>query len=81
MLDGVRMNALNADMAGPILGATTVYRGFCISYEPKPIPSRSFDYAYIHEDYEGPGDHRFGTAASIEECKAGIDRLCDGVKQ
>jgi hypothetical protein len=72
---------VNADKKGPILGTRAVYRGFRIYYEPKPIASRSFDYAYIHEDYSSPGDHRFGTAASVEECKAGIDHICEAEEQ
>lgn len=54
------------------------YKGFYIVYEPKPIPDRRYDYDWTHEDYNGPGDNRAGTAASVSVCMAEIDMLLDG---
>jgi hypothetical protein len=52
------------------------YRGYVIQHDPPPIPNRSHDWQFAHEDYDGApdsGDHRIGTAPSLEEAKAGID--------
>lgn len=49
------------------------YRQFTIYYDPPPIPIRTMDYHYYHDDYDGEGDNRHGSAASIEACKAEID--------
>ena len=46
-----------------------------VEYNPKPIPSRKHDYDFWHEDYDGPGDTRCGTASSVEECKAEIAEI------
>lgn len=32
-----------------------------------------FPYEYIHDDYDGEEDNRFGFCASIEECKQQIN--------
>jgi len=53
------------------------YRGYLITYDPPPIPSRACDWAFEHEDYDGPGDSRFGYAPSLEDAKAQIDDLLD----
>jgi hypothetical protein len=51
------------------------YRGqtgtWLIEYDPKPIPDRSHDYNYAHEDYDGAPDSeddRCGCSGSVEEC-------------
>ena len=49
------------------------YRDFNIEFIYPPIPLRSMDYSWSHEDYDGPEDNRIGLASSIEECKAAID--------
>ena len=39
-----------------------------IKHEPKPIPSREFDWHYWHDDYDGApdsGDDRCGAASSL----------------
>lgn len=62
------------------------YRGYTISYNPKPIPTRAHDYDFVHDDYDGaplehadgpPGDDRAGSAASVAACKREIDELED----
>ena len=53
------------------------YRGYVITRNPPPIPTRKFDWEYCHEDYDGPGDNRCGVAASEEAAKAEIDELED----
>ena len=51
------------------LGATglwTIYK------DPPPIPTRDHDWHYVHDAYDGPGDLRCGSAASLEACLAAI---------
>lgn len=40
-----------------------------IRYDPPPIPLRSHDYQFWHDDYDGPPDDRCGSAPSLEEAK------------
>ena len=52
------------------------YKGFIISHDPKPIPSRAFDWDYMHEDFDGAPDaedNRCGNGASLQDCKDQID--------
>ena len=57
------------------------YRGYLIERWPPPIPDRSHDWQWRHEDYDGapwehggpPLDHRAGTSPSLEQAKADID--------
>lgn len=53
------------------------YRGYLISYDPPPIPSRAYDYSFAHVDYDGPGDPRFGRAESVLGCRCEIDLIED----
>lgn len=53
------------------------YRGYTITHNPKPIPTRGHDYDYVHDEYDGPEDGRCGSEPSVEECKTAID-LYDG---
>lgn len=56
------------------------YGNWTITYDPKPIPTRKFDYNFRHDDYDGAPDsfdNRAGTAASIEEAKQEIDLIED----
>ena len=58
------------------IGHTAVrYRHWTIEYRPPPIPVRSHDWQYVHDDYDGPPSPLCGTAASVEDCKAAIDEL------
>lgn len=52
------------------------YRNYTITFDPKPIPSRQFDYDFHHDDYDGAvdsTDHRCGSAGSAEDAKIEID--------
>ncbi len=57
------------------------YRNYRITYDPKPIPTRVFDYDFAHEDFDGApdgpdtgcSDHRSGNAVSVDDAKAKID--------
>ena len=57
------------------------YRGWWITYDPPPIPVRTCDWQYWHDDYdgapmygdEGPADNRCGSAASEADARAEID--------
>ena len=44
-------------------------KGWSISYEAKPIPIRTMDYDFSHEDHDGSdgGDGLAGTASSIKD--------------
>jgi len=53
------------------------YRDYVIEWNPKPIPTRKHDWDFVHDDYDGPGDRRCGTAASIVAAKVEIDNLED----
>ena len=53
------------------------YRNYVIEWNPKPIPNRKHDWDWVHEDYDGPGDKRCGTAASAAVAKVEIDNLED----
>lgn len=48
---------------------------YTIDYDPPPIPIRAHDWRFVHDDYDGPGDRRCGTAASVEACIAEIDEI------
>lgn len=56
-----------------------------ITYDPPPIPTRSCDWRFVHEDYDGapieiggpPADHRCGHAASWNECVKLIQEIED----
>lgn len=62
----------------------TKYRNCTITYNPKPIPIRDLDWDWVHDDYDGPGDNRYGSASSELSCKEQIDdclaELTEGVK-
>lgn len=52
------------------------YRGFVITYDPPPIPTRSYDWQWMSDDYDGAPDStdtRAGRSASLDEAKADID--------
>jgi hypothetical protein len=53
------------------------YKGFRIMpTDPQPpIPDRNHDWTWVHPEYDGPEDHRIGTAASPEDCMADIDEF------
>lgn len=51
------------------------YRGYLITLDPPPIPSRMADFQFVAYDYDGPGDPRCGFAKTLEEAKAAIDRI------
>lgn len=56
------------------------YRGFVITYDPPPIPTRAYDWQWMSDDYDGAPDStddRAGRSASLEEAKADIDRWHD----
>ncbi len=43
--------------------------GWTITYNPKPIPDRRFDYDFVHDEYDGcdGGNGLCGTAPSSED--------------
>ena len=52
---------------------SVTYKDWEITYNPKPIPVRIYDYEAIHKDYDGPEDCRCFTGDSVEFLKAEID--------
>ncbi len=56
------------------------YGKWTIDFDPKPIPTRKFDYSFWHDDFDGAPDsydNRAGTAATVEEAKSEIDMIED----
>lgn len=54
------------------------YRGYTLSLDPKPIPDRSHDWDFSHEDFDGApdsGDNRCGKARSLEDACRQIDDM------
>ena len=60
-----------------------IYGKWIITYDPKPIPIRSLDYDFVHEDYDGgpeysydlPADNRCGNGKSVEDCSEQINDI------
>lgn len=48
-------------------------RDWWIYYDPPPIPTRAWDWHWVHEDYDGLGDPRHGDAPTREACMKAID--------
>lgn len=46
------------------------YRDYIITVAE---PASRANFQYIHVEYNGPGDRRWGTAGTVEECKTLID--------
>ncbi len=54
------------------------YRGFFIQHDPKPIPTRAFDWDWWADGYDGaPDSHdpRCGAAATEQAARDEIDDL------
>ena len=51
------------------------YRGWEITHNPKPIPTRNDDWEAVHEDYDGPEDGRCITGRSVIDLQLQIDEL------
>jgi hypothetical protein len=49
------------------------YGRWKIHFEPPPIPIRRHDWSFWHDDYDGPGDPRCGTAESLEAARRAVD--------
>ena len=58
-------------------GEIVRYRGWQIQFDPPPIPIRNMDWHYVHENYDGPGDPRYGHAESYQACLDAIDEIED----
>ena len=54
------------------LPGMTRYKGYLI--QRNPYHWMEHPWIFAHEDYRGPTDNRFGTAATVEDCKREIDR-------
>jgi hypothetical protein len=54
------------------------YGCWTIYFDPPPIPDRSHDWHFYHDDYDGAEDahdDRCGDGPSVEDCKRQIDEL------
>ena len=60
---------------------STIYREYTISFDPKPIPIRNFDFDVWHKGDDGPGDTRCGNAASVADCMIRIDEIIDEAEE
>ena len=53
--------------------------GWNITYNPKPIPTRDFDYDFVHENYDyctETGDNGLcGNGKSVEDCLGQIKEI------
>ena len=56
------------------------YQSYHITYWPPPIPDRNHDYQFSHDDYDGPGDRRCGSAKSVEDAQKKIDEIEEELK-
>ena len=55
---------------------TINYRGYRIIFNPPPIPDRSHDWQWSHEEYDGApdgNDIRIGSSPSLEQARTEID--------
>lgn len=54
-------------------------KGWHIKYDPKPIPSRKFDFDFWHDDYdfcsESGGNGLCGHAESIDDARMQIQEI------
>lgn len=48
------------------------YRGYLITYDPPPIPTRNCDWHWRHGDLD-LDDNRYGHSGSLADAKADID--------
>jgi hypothetical protein len=51
------------------------YKDWEITYNPKPIPVRVYDYEAVHKDYDGLEENRCFTGESVQALKDRIDEL------
>jgi hypothetical protein len=51
------------------------YGKYRIYFDMPPIPVRTCDWHFVHDDYDGEDDPRCGDGPSIEACKAEIDEI------
>ena len=56
------------------------YRGFIITFDPPPIPTRAYDWRWMSDDYDGAPDStdtRAGRSASLADAKADVNAWWD----
>jgi hypothetical protein len=54
-----------------------IYKNYHITYNPKPIPTKNHDWDFVHDEYNGPGDNRHGSVASVDDAMKEIDLIED----
>jgi len=55
-------------------------KGWSIEYEPKPIPTRNFDWNFSHENYD-PENNLCGLGSSFEHCISQIKEIEEEMEQ
>ena len=63
------------------VGIPMKYKEYTIFYNPKPIPTVLYDYNFCHEDYDGEGDPRCGTAASTADAMQQINEIEEWINE
>lgn len=66
----------------PVMGGQ--YRGFVIYYDPPPVPTRIWDWHFIHRDFDGAPDafdHRIGAGDSAADCARQIDEFYEALEE
>jgi hypothetical protein len=59
------------------MSGSAEYRGYLIAFDPLPIPVRTCDWSFVHRDFDGEGDSRYGRAETLAEAKEAIDYLIE----
>lgn len=72
---GGQLDPRRADYTDEFGGRWHIHR------DPPPIPARHADWQWYHEDFDGPGDRRWGYSATLDEAIADIDCLADELDQ
>ena len=50
-----------------------IYRDYEIYFDPPPIPTRQWDWHFMHVAFDGDEDPRYGHCASEQACRDEID--------
>jgi len=79
--DPERLEHLERQRAEAAGRRAALYRGaWHIWFDPPPIPIRSMDWHFMHDDFDGADDsmdNRCGHAPTAEACRAAIDEIED----
>ncbi len=54
------------------------YGLWTITHNPPPIPIRTADWQFVHDEYDGPDDDRSGYGPTAKDCIEQIQEMEDG---